>query len=64
MNSLKQQIHEDAREATARQTLKSVNANERPDIKVALILQAIDYWYQRGIEHGRNQQPVLKSLSS
>lgn len=53
MNDLQNEIHANAREATARQVYKAVAKQERPDIAVALILQAIDDWYAKGLLHGK-----------
>lgn len=47
-------IHADAREATARQTYKAVIKQKRPDIAVALILRALDDWYEKGKKRGEN----------
>ena len=54
MLDIEKHIHADAREATARQTYKNVCSQERPDIAVAIILQAIDDWYDKGAAHIKN----------
>ena len=46
------EIHADAREATARQTFKAMTNTERPDIAIAILLHAIDDWYEKGVAHG------------
>jgi Mg-chelatase subunit ChlI len=53
MNRLEEEIHLDAREATARQTYRALVRQDRPDIAVALILRAIDEWYGKGVIHGK-----------
>lgn len=60
MHDIGKHIHADAREATARQTYKAVCSQERPDIAVAIILQAIDDWYYKGAAHIKND--ARKSL--
>ena len=51
--AFKEEIHADAREATARQVFKAILKEDRPNIKIALILQAIDDWYIKGLTHGK-----------
>lgn len=53
LTDLEREIHADAREATARQVYKAVAKQERPDIAVALILQALNDWYAKGLLHGK-----------
>lgn len=53
---LKNQIHTDAREATARQVCRAIMNQERFDISVAIVLQALDDWYERGMETNTNQK--------
>lgn len=60
MHDIGKHIHADAREATARQTYKAVCSQERHDIAVAIILQAIDDWYYKGVAHIKND--ARKSL--
>ena len=57
MNDFEREIHADAREATARQVFRQINKQERPDISVAIILQALDDWYEKGFIHGKRDQP-------
>jgi len=52
MNDLEREIHEEAMEATARQTYRAIAKTGRPDIAVALILRAIDEWYFKGMSIG------------
>lgn len=47
------EIHADAREATARQTFKAMTNTDRPDIAIAILLRAIDEWYEKGVTHGK-----------
>ena len=49
---IEREILADAREATARHTYKAVCAQERPDIAIAIILRAIDEWYEKGLKQG------------
>ena len=49
------EIHDDAREATARQIFKAIQKQERPDIAIALILRGIDDWYAKGLLHGKRK---------
>lgn len=53
MRETEKSIHTKAREATARQAYKAVLRQEHPDIAIAIILCAIDDWYQKGFEHGK-----------
>lgn len=53
MHAFEKEIHADAREATARQTFKAILNQDRPDVAVALILRAIDEWYEKGLLHGK-----------
>ena len=53
LNDLEKEIHANAREATARQTFKAICKQDRPDVAIALILQAIDDWYVKGVTHGK-----------
>jgi hypothetical protein len=41
-------IHADARESAARRVFRLLTKEERPDIAVAIILQALDIWYEKG----------------
>ena len=52
MDKITKEIHAEAREATARQTYKAIIKTDHQDIAIALILRAIDEWYQKGIIHG------------
>jgi hypothetical protein len=52
MDQFEKEIHSDAREARARQVFNAISKQKRPDISIALILQAIDDWYYKGIKHG------------
>lgn len=52
MDDLEKEMHADAREATARQTYKAICKQDRPDVGVMLVLNAIEYWYKKGLEHG------------
>lgn len=54
MRDIEKSIHADAREATARHTYKAVCAQDRPDIAISIILQAIDEWYEKGALHIKN----------
>ncbi len=56
MNDFEREIHANAREATARQTFKQISNQDRPDISVAIILQALDDWYEKGFIHGKRDQ--------
>jgi hypothetical protein len=47
------EINADAREATARQTFKAMTNTDRPDIAIAILLRAIDEWYETGVDHGK-----------
>lgn len=49
------EIHADAREASARQTFKAMTNTDRPDIAVAILLRAIDEWYEKGVAHGKSR---------
>lgn len=53
MTELEKEIHADAREATARQTFKSITKTDRPDIAIAIILLAIDEWFEKGMIIGK-----------
>ena len=53
MREFEEEIHAEAREATARQTFKAIIKQERPDVAIALILRAIDEWYKKGLIHGK-----------
>jgi hypothetical protein len=55
MRDLEREIHEEAREATARQVYKAAINQERPDIAVAIILRALDEWYEKGVTHGKRE---------
>jgi hypothetical protein len=48
-------IHADAREATASHTFKAMTNACRPDIAKAILLRAIDDWYKKGVAHGKTQ---------
>ena len=54
MTDLEKEIHSDAREATARRTYAAMVKEQRPDIAIAILLRAIDEWYEKGVEHGKN----------
>ncbi len=56
MNDFEREIHADAREATARQVFKQINKQDRSDISIAIILQALDDWYEKGFIHGKREQ--------
>ena len=47
------EIHAAARETTARQTFKAMTKTDRPDIAIAILLRAIDDWYEKGLAHGK-----------
>ena len=56
MRDFEQEVHADAREATARQVFKQLCKQDRSDISVAIILQALDDWYEKGFIHGKREQ--------
>lgn len=47
------EIHADAREATVRQTFKAMIKTDRSDIAIAILLRAIDEWYEKGLVQGK-----------
>jgi hypothetical protein len=49
------EIHADAREATARQVCKALAKQDCPDLAIAIVLMAIDDWYSKGLKHGAGQ---------
>ena len=50
-----EEIHQDAREATARRVYRSIKSIDRPDIAIATILIALDDWYEKGCKVGRRK---------
>lgn len=53
MTDAEKEIHTDAREATARQTFKVMTKTDRPDIAIAMLLRAIDEWFEKGMILGK-----------
>lgn len=53
MTDLEKEIHAAGREATARETFKAITKTDRPDIAVAILLRAIDDWFQKGLDIGK-----------
>jgi hypothetical protein len=48
------EIHAEAREATARQVYRSLKrCIEKENVAIGVILIAIDDWYIRGVRHGK-----------
>lgn len=62
IDDFRKKIHANAREATARQVYRAVIGQERPDIAIALILQALDDWYQKGLAHATTQRPAMTGI--
>ena len=62
---LREEIHADAREATARQVYRSIVKEDRPDIAIAKILLALDDWYAKGLQNGntRTTNPLMDEMS-
>lgn len=56
MNDIEKEIHSNAREARARQCFNAVQKQKRPDIAIAIILQAIDDWYEKGLLLGKHKK--------
>ena len=50
-----EEIHQDAREATARGVYRSIKSIDRPDIAIATILIALDDWYEKGCKVGKRR---------
>lgn len=53
MTEFEKEVHAEARDATARQTFKAMTRTERPDIAVAILLRALDEWFEKGLILGK-----------
>lgn len=60
MQEFEKEAHAAAREATARRTFEAMAKTDRPDIAVAILLQALDEWYEKGVIHGKRANAEMK----
>ena len=53
MTDAEKEIHARAIEATARQTLRAIFATDKSDLKLAILMLAINDWFEKGMLFGK-----------